>query len=161
MPRDRGGFEGSDAADATMRAAMKGVAITAAVLSVIVGFGWGARPAIGTFTGGAIATLNLWVFAMIGEALLRRRNRAAWMVIAVLKLGALLGGVYAIIKSGVVPPGWLALGYASLPIGITLGSILRPPVDPPDPGPPGPDPQSSESAPPTPSDPSDSPPKSG
>jgi hypothetical protein len=133
--------------DPTMRAAIQGVAISAAALTVVVLVAFGFRPAAGVGVGGAIATLNLVVFARMAEAFLARRGTAIpWGIVGLLKLTLLLGGVWLIIRHDVVGAGWLALGYASLPLGITLGSLFGPkpideipPSDPPQPDPLDPD----------------------
>lgn len=113
--------------DAPMRAAIWTVAGTGAVLAAGAGVGFGVRAAIGVAIGGAIATANLLVFARIGQAFLSRKgNTAPWAIIAVIKLVALLGGVWLILKSGYVSGLALTIGYGSLPIGITLGSLFGP-----------------------------------
>jgi hypothetical protein len=113
--------------DAPMNAAIWSVAITALVLSGAAAAGFGARSALGVAIGGAIATANLWVFARIGQAFLSRKgNTAPWAVIAVVKLVALLGGVWLLMRSGWVSGLALTIGYGSLPIGITLGSLFGP-----------------------------------
>ncbi|MCC6552702.1 MAG: ATP synthase subunit I [Polyangiaceae bacterium] len=121
--------------DGTMRAAILSVAASAAVMTVIAAIAFGSRAALGVAIGGAIATANLYVFARIGEAFIGRRGRTApWAVIAVLKLGALLGGIWFILKSGLVSGLALTIGYSALIIGITLGTLFgpKPPED--DPG---------------------------
>jgi hypothetical protein len=113
--------------DAPMRAAIWSVAATGAVLAGAAAVGFGARSALGVAIGGAIATLNLVVFARIGQAFLSRKgNTAPWAVIAVIKLVALLGGVWLIMRSGFVSGLALTIGYGALPIGITLGSLFGP-----------------------------------
>ena len=127
--------------DPAMRSAVQGVAISAAALTVVVLLAFGFRPALGVGMGGSIATVNLVVFARMTEAFLARRGAAIpWGIIGLLKLTLLLGGVWLIIHNDVVGAGWLALGYASLPLGIILGTLFGPkpideipPSDPPDP----------------------------
>ena len=133
--------------DETMRAAILCVGGSAAVATVIAALVYGGRAALGVAIGGAIATANLYVFARIGQAFIGQRGRTApWAVIAVLKLGALLFGVWFILKSGIVSGLALTIGYSSLVVGITLGTLFGPkppegdieePPDLPDP----PDPQ--------------------
>jgi hypothetical protein len=122
--------------DAPMKAAIVSVAITGAVLALAALASYGARAALGVAVGGAIATVNLLVFARIGQAFVSQRgNSAPWAVIAVVKLIALLGGVWLILKSGVISGLALTIGYGALPIGITLGSLFGP--KPPETTPPG------------------------
>lgn len=113
--------------DAPMRAAIWSVGGTALVLTIGAAGGFGLRPALGVAIGGAIATANLVIFARIGQAFLSRKgNTAPWAIIAVLKLVALLGGIWMILKSNLVSGLALTIGYGSLPIGITLGSLFGP-----------------------------------
>ncbi len=114
-------------ANASMRAAILSVAICAGLLSAGAFAGFGVKSGAGVVIGGAIATANLWVFSRIGQAFIGRRgNTAPWALIAVLKLAALLFGVWMILKSGLVSGLSLTVGYGALPIGITLGSLFGP-----------------------------------
>jgi hypothetical protein len=118
-----------------MRAALVGVIGVALALSLGSLFLGGWRFALGVAIGGAIAPLNLWVFAQVGEAFLSRRgNTAPWAVIATLKLAVLLGGVWLILRSGAASGLSLIVGYASLPLGITVGTLFgpKPPEDVPE-----------------------------
>jgi hypothetical protein len=113
--------------DAPMRAAVYAVAgcslLFAGIALVLVD----ARTGAGVLIGGAIATLNLLVFAHLGQAFLSRRGKTVpWAVVAVLKLLLLFGGVSIIVKSGAVSAVSLAVGYAALPFGVTLASLFGP-----------------------------------
>ena len=132
-PTDPAEPEGNDA---PMNAAILSVAITGAVLALAALASYGGRAALGVGIGGAIATVNLLAFARIGQAFVSRRgNTAPWAIIAVVKLVALLGGIWLILKSNVVSGLALTIGYGALPIGITLGSLFGP--KPPETTPPG------------------------
>jgi hypothetical protein len=123
--------------DASMNAAIWAVAGTAVVLSLAGIAAYGARAGLGVAIGGAIATANLWAFARIGQAFITRQgNTAPWAVIAAVKLVVLLGGVWLILRSGVVSGIALTIGYGALPIGVTLGSLFgpKPPETAPDAG---------------------------
>jgi hypothetical protein len=121
--------------DAAMRAALVGVLGSTVVLSLgALGF-FGGRAALGVLIGGALATINLWVFGRIGEALIARRGQTApASFITLIKLGVLFGAVWLILKSGVVSGLSLVVGYGALPLGITIGSLFgpRPPDDDPE-----------------------------
>ncbi|WP_437633129.1 ATP synthase subunit I [Sorangium sp. So ce854] len=126
--------------DATMRAVLRWVAGTAAVLSVAGLLAYGVRAALGVAIGGAIATANLYVFARIVDAFISRRGHTvSWTVIAMVKLGALMGGVWLILKSEAVSGLALMVGYASLVVGISLGTLFgpKPPAGGPPPSAPG------------------------
>lgn len=113
--------------DAPMRAAIYSVA-GCGVLFTVLAFAFVDAPmGVGVLIGGAIATLNLLVFARVGQAFIARKgNTAPWGVVAVLKLVLLFGGVWLIIKSGRVSGLSLAAGYAALPFGVTLASLFGP-----------------------------------
>lgn len=114
------------AIDATMRFAIKCVAISSVVLA-LGGLTFGLRSGLGVLIGGAMATANLWIFAQVGKAFLERKGMAApWAVIAILKFAALLAGIWLIMRSGVVTGLSLAVGYGALPLGITVGGLFGP-----------------------------------
>ncbi|AUX47911.1 hypothetical protein SOCE26_094370 [Sorangium cellulosum] len=124
--------EGRPGLDATLRAVLRWVAGTAVALSVAGLLAYGPRAALGVALGGAIATANLYVFARVVDAFLSRRGRtASWTLIAIVKLTGLMGGVWLILKSGTVSGLALMVGYASLVVGITLGTLFgpKPPED--------------------------------
>jgi len=113
--------------DGPMRAALIGVVGAAVLLSLGALAAAGGRFALGVAIGGALAPLNLWVFAQVGEAFLSRKGRTApWAAIAVVKLIVLMGGVWLILRSGIASGLSLALGYAALPMGITVGTLFGP-----------------------------------
>ncbi|HVY48603.1 MAG TPA: ATP synthase subunit I [Minicystis sp.] len=110
----------------SMRAAILSTGVCAVALAAGAFAFAGVRPGFGVAVGGAIATANLWLLARIGRAFVSEKGRGAWVAIAVLKLVVLFGGVFLLIKSGVVSGVSLAIGYGALPIGITLGSLFGP-----------------------------------
>ena len=118
--------------DASMRAAILSVLVCGLCLALGGLALFGARAGLGAAIGGGIAAANLWVFARVGQAFISRRGRTApWGVIALLKLIALFGGVWLILGSGMISGLSLAVGYAALPVGITLASLFgpKPPED--------------------------------
>ena len=124
--------DGGGADDKTLQAAVKTVAITAGVATVIAMLWAGLKFGLGVAAGGAIAVANLIVLARIVQAFLTKKgNTAPWAIIAVLKLVFLLGGVWMILKSGVVSGLPLVIGYMSLPVGAVIASLFgpKPPED--------------------------------
>lgn len=117
--------------DARLRISLAAVAVTGAGLALA-----GAvfdRPSTGLSigAGAAIATLNLWVLARIIVALLpdhragaEAQSRAGWALVATLKLGALLGGIWLLLRGGMISPLCLLAGFLSLPIGIAIGALV-------------------------------------
>ncbi|UQA60995.1 ATP synthase subunit I [Polyangium aurulentum] len=113
--------------DASMRAALLGVIGSAVVLTVGAYAVMGRQAAQGVAIGGGLAAINLLVFAVIGEAVVARRGRTSpWAAVGMLKLVALLGVVWLILRSGIASGLSLAVGYGALPMGITLGSLFGP-----------------------------------
>jgi hypothetical protein len=113
--------------DAGMRAALYGVIGSAVVISLGALALFGPRAALGVAIGGALAPVNLWIFAQVGEAFLSRRGKTApWAVIAIVKLVVLLGAVWLILRSGVASGLALIVGYGALPLGITVGTLFGP-----------------------------------
>lgn len=117
----------TDSLDAALRATLITVAVTAALMSGAAIAFVGGRAALGVAIGGSIAVANLYVFARVGQAFVSRRGRLApWAVVAAIKLLVLLGGIWLILRTNLVPPLALTAGYASLIVGITLGSLFAP-----------------------------------
>jgi len=112
-----------------MRAAIWSVCISAGALTFAALAVFGGRAALGVAFGGAIASANLVVFVRVVQAFLGQRTRAQtvpWAALVMLKLILLFGGVWLILKSGIVDPLALAVGYGALPLGITLGTLFGP-----------------------------------
>lgn len=125
--KDEGGKDG------TLKAAYRYVAATGAVFAVTAAIIEGPRFGLGVLVGGVIALVNLIVLARIVEAFLTKKgNTAPWAIIAVLKLFLLLGGVWLILKSGVVSGLALVIGYMALPAGAVVASLFgpKPPDEP-------------------------------
>lgn len=125
--KDDGGQDGS------IKAAIRYVAVTAIVFSLAATGVEGVKFGLGVLAGGVIAVVNLIVLARVVEAFLTKQgNTAPWAIIAVLKLFFLLGGVWLILKSGVVSGVALVIGYMSLPTGAVIASLFgpKPPEDP-------------------------------
>ncbi len=114
--------------DATLRASIRAVAYTGAVLAVGVTLGFGWREGLGVLAGGVVATVNLLALARIISAMLDAEGASGlWGALALLKLLALLTGVWMILRSGFVSPLMLTVGYLALPVGIVIGSTLGAP----------------------------------
>lgn len=116
--------------DPTLRRTYMAVALVGLVAAIVAFVGvsghWGSSVAVGA----GIATVNLYVLARTVQNLLGG-GRRAWVVLALLKFAALFGITYLMIRSGVVAPLGLAVGFGSLPFGILLATALAPkqPID--------------------------------
>jgi hypothetical protein len=115
------------ALDPVMRACIVCTAASGAVLALGGLLAFGLSTGFGVAVGGAIATANLALFAQIGKAFLDRRGISApWAAVAMVKFFALVAGVWLILRTGMVSPLALAVGYGALPIGITVGGLFGP-----------------------------------
>ena len=83
------------------------------------------RVAIGVAVGGVIACLNFLVLARIGRAITQRgRDAAVWGVVYLLKIGALFGGIFLLLRSGLVGAVGVIVGFSALLPGIVVGGLL-------------------------------------
>ncbi len=122
------------ALDAPMMTSLTAVAAVGVALSLgaLGGFGWG--PAMGVATGGLLATVNLWVIGLVSRgALAGGKKGGLWGIAGGLKFLALFGLALALMKSGLASGFTLAIGYASLPLGVTIGMLVSRPRQPPSP----------------------------
>jgi hypothetical protein len=112
---------------AALGSAVRVVAVTSVVLVAIAALAFDTRTAVGVALGGLLATANLALFVRLGRAFLEQReNGAAWGLIGAIKLLGLFVAVWLLLRRGDVPALALVLGYAALPLGITLSTLVRP-----------------------------------
>ena len=108
------------------------VAASGVALSVGAWFASGPRAASSVAAGAAIAIANLWalrgiVNVLVASAAGARPNTGGSTALGfflVPKLVALFGIVLLLVARNVVSAGPLALGYASLPIGVAIGALV-------------------------------------
>lgn len=125
--------QGGPTIDRGMSQAIMSVAATALVLAALSGFAFGVPAALGVVAGGALATANLAFFARLVAAFLAQKGSSApWAVLGMLKLLGLFAVAWIVLKSGMFPAIWFAVGYGSLPIGITVSTLLKKPPEGPD-----------------------------
>jgi hypothetical protein len=114
-----------------MRTSIAMVAIAGAALtaSSLVGFDLAAARSVGV--GAVIAVVNLWVLGRIVAGLLpteaagaRAQSRAAWALVAAVKMLGLVAAVWLLMRHGVVSPLPMLVGLGALPIGIAIGSLV-------------------------------------
>jgi hypothetical protein len=106
-----------------------GAAGATMALAAALPFGPGAAASVGL--GAALATANLWTLARVVAALLPRtdpgaqaQSRAAWALLALVKVVALLAIAWLLMRSGRVSPLGMVVGLCALPIGIAIGSLV-------------------------------------
>ena len=84
--------------------------------------------------GAALAVVNLWalrgVVRILAAAAAGARTPPGFVIVLSLKMLALFGFVWLLLSRGVATAGGLAVGYASLPIGVAIGALLceKPPA---------------------------------
>jgi hypothetical protein len=117
--------------DPRMRACLLSTAGAGGVLAIAALAFFGLRTGLSVAAGGALATGNLWALARIIGALLpsggaeaRTQSRAAWSLVAALKMLALFAVVWLLMSGGLVAPLQLVVGFGALPIGIAIGSLV-------------------------------------
>ncbi|HVJ17865.1 MAG TPA: hypothetical protein VM686_20730 [Polyangiaceae bacterium] len=109
-----------------LKSALWSVALVAPVLAVIAFFTFGARGVLASIAGSALALVNLWAVARIVRGLVEEaRLRSRWSLLALFKMIALIGTVFALVASG-LPVLAVAIGYAAMPIGILIGQLWAP-----------------------------------
>lgn len=113
--------------DPALRSAVLVTAVTALIFSVIgailVAPFWG----VGVLVGGMLATANLVLFIRLGRMYLEMQGQSTpWALMAVLKLIGLFACVGIILWRGAVPPLAFVIGYGALPIGISIGTLIKP-----------------------------------
>jgi hypothetical protein len=112
-----------------LRGALWAIAGTGVVFSIATPFVLGRGAVLGVVVGSGIAVFNLWALGRIVRAFMNGAG-LPWVLLAALKLVGLLAIIGLVLRfeiAAVVP---LAIGYASLPLGIVLAQLgaARPPV---------------------------------
>jgi hypothetical protein len=117
--------------DARLRTSIRAVALSGVVLALF-GFAFsGFSAGLSVALGGGLAAANLWLLARIVTALLPddqagadTQSRAAWALLAVLKMGGMLAVAWLLMRHGIVSPLPMLIGFGALPIGIAIGSLV-------------------------------------
>jgi len=117
---------GTDQPSRDVVTAIVAVAAVGLTSSIIAGVGWGLSGFLGVFLGASIAVANLYVFKKLGESFftVSGGNRATWGLIGILKVVVLGALVFFVLRHHIVEALPFVIGYAALPVGITLSSLL-------------------------------------
>lgn len=105
-----------------LRAALWGIALTGAVLTLASPFVIGTHAILGVALGSAVAAFNLWALARIVRAFMNGAG-LPWVLLAAFKLIGLLAFVAVVLQLGITTVVPLAIGYAALPIGIVFAQL--------------------------------------
>ncbi len=117
----------SPAHDATFSAALAGVAVAGALATLLAWLEAGPRVAGGVAIGASLAIANLWAFGAIGRALMSETgHRGPAAGLAIVKVAALFGAAWLVLRHGLTTPLPLAVGYAALPAGALVGALFAP-----------------------------------
>ncbi len=116
--------------DPRMRASLAGVAVSGGALALggLVLAGPGAAFSIAV--GAGLALGNLWALARIVVALLPEEPEsssgglAGWALLGALKMFALMGAVWLLMRHGIVSPIPMVIGFGALPMGIAMGALV-------------------------------------
>jgi len=131
MPSPVKSPSGRPVLDETLRHAQIAMAATGLVFALgTAGFG-GLGAGAGVLVGTLVAMANLWAFALIIRALFGRGRPWGWALLGVLKMFGLFGVVGWLLRTEIVRVIPFAVGYASLPVGLTLATLFAPPPDDP------------------------------
>ena len=128
-----------------MSASLRAVLLSGAALTLPAFALFGPGAAISVAVGAILATGNLWVMGRIVTALLPEdapepsppapisqaparqapaSGRAAWGLVAMLKMLVLLSVVWLLMRHALVAPLPMLVGLLSLPFGIAIGSLV-------------------------------------
>jgi hypothetical protein len=126
--------------DPRTRTAIFAVACFGAMFAVGAGATYGLRSAASVAVGALIAIANLYGLARILGAVVGSRttpdpnpNAGIWGVLAIVKVLGLFGGVWLLMSAHLVDPVALVVGWAALPVGIAIGSLVSDKTDLPGP----------------------------
>jgi hypothetical protein len=85
----------------------------------------GTRASLSVAVGAGLGAANLWALGRIVRGMLAPGGAVgSWVALAVLKLGLVFGALYVLIRSGFADILPLALGLATLPLGIVIAQIV-------------------------------------
>ena len=83
----------------------------------------GPRTMVAVAIGSTAAALNLWVIGRLVQSFLSGHGRMSWGFVATVKIVVLFGGMYLLVRGGVVAAIPLAIGYGALPLGIVAAQL--------------------------------------
>jgi hypothetical protein len=102
------------------------IVLLAPLLTGVGFYLYGVKGLAASAAGAVIAYVNLWAVARVVRGMVEdTRLRSRWLLLAFLKMGALIGVVFTLVASG-LPVLAIAVGYAALPIGILIGQLWAP-----------------------------------
>lgn len=106
---------------ATLSRTIWSVALVGVAMVIVAAFVGGGRAAFSVFVGSATGVANLVVIGILVRKLISGTSRLPWGAVSFVKLVVLFGGLFLLLKTGVVQILPLVIGYGALPLGITFG----------------------------------------
>src|SRR5262249_28968888 len=107
-----------------LNAALWAVAIVGVVLALASPVLFGKGAALSVALGAGLAFGNLWLLARLVRAFLSGGGaQLSWLVISLIKFGALLLAVAWLVRAGYARALPLMLGFAALPLGIVAAQL--------------------------------------
>lgn len=110
-------------AESGISGVLRVVCIVGALLTLGALLMGGPRIMLAAAIGATAAVLNLWVIGRLVASFLSGHGRMSWGFVATVKLLVLFGGMYLLVRSGVVSAIPLAIGYGALPLGIVAAQL--------------------------------------
>jgi hypothetical protein len=119
-----------------MDARLRTILVTVVALGAALGLGacivMGLRSGFSVWVGAGLASANLYALARLVNILVPADEKqkaapggtGAWLVVGLLKMALLFGAVWLLMSFKVVEAIPLFVGFACLPIGIAIGSIV-------------------------------------
>ncbi len=117
----------SDELDPQLKTALWSVAAFGAFFAAVAATVFSPRAGLSCAIGAAIAASNLYALAKIIGALVTpgaSRRVVGWVFALLMKMAILFGGIWLLLMWGVVTVVPLVAGYMTLPLGITIGSLV-------------------------------------
>lgn len=112
--------------DPRIRTAVIAVAVIGVLFTVGGLVVFGPRTGFCVAVGAAVATANLYALGRIIDAFTGDKpGGGAWKVFGLVKIIFLFGGVWLLLTKGVVDPIPFVVGLGSLPVGLSISSMLQ------------------------------------
>lgn len=117
--------------DRTIKAVTVSIGVCAGLLAVASWIAVGRHFGLGVVAGGIVGLLNFIVLARVGKAITgKSRDAAFWGAVYLVKVVALFGGTFLMLRSGVVSGLGIVVGLTALVPGIVVGGLLAGPRGP-------------------------------
>ena len=117
--------------DARLRTSLRAVIVAGAALGLLALAFASIATGLSVLVGAALAAGNLWLLARIVSELLpsdragaEAQSRGGWALVAALKMFGLVAVAWLLMRHGIVSPMPMLIGFAALPIGIAIGSLV-------------------------------------